>query len=124
MTDIVERVTFAEPTDVVWAALTTTELVSEWLMPTTDYAPLAGCRFTLRAPRMPGWDGVIHCEVLEIVDMTRLVWSWRGSNMGSATRVTFAIEPVGTGTLLTLEHTGFSGLGGFILARMHRGGWK
>jgi uncharacterized protein YndB with AHSA1/START domain len=123
MSDIVERVTFPESPEIVWLALTSRELLSEWLMPTSDYEPTVGVRFTLRAPKMPGWDGVIHGEVLEMIATTRLVWSWRGSNMRAATRVTFTLEPAGTGTALTLEHTGFAGLGGFILSRMHRGGW-
>jgi uncharacterized protein YndB with AHSA1/START domain len=123
MSDIVERVRYPEPIDVLWAALTSRELVSEWLMPTHDYLAVAGHRFTFRAPRMPGWDGVIQCEVLEIVPMTRLVWSWRGSNMRAATRVVFTLAPDGEGTWLTLEHTGWSGLGGFVLSRMHRSGW-
>ena len=123
MSKVVERVTFPEPPDIVWLALTSRELVSEWLMPTPDYEPIVGRRFSFRAPRMPGWDGVIHCEVLEVEAMQRLVWSWRGSNMRAATRVSFTLEPTGSATTLTLEHTGFTGLGGFILSRMHRGGW-
>lgn len=123
MSDIVERVRYPEPIDVVWAALTSRALVSEWLMPTRDYAAVVGHRFSFNAPRMPGWDGVIQCEVLEVTPTTRIVWSWRGSNMRAATRVTFTLAPDGDGTVLTLEHTGWSGLGGFILSRMHRGGW-
>jgi uncharacterized protein YndB with AHSA1/START domain len=123
MSDIVERVRYPEPIDVVWAALTSRALVSEWLMPTPDYAPVAGHRFELHAPRMPGWDGVIHCEVLEVTPGTRLVWSWRGSNMRATTRVAFTLARDGGGTMLTLEHTGWSGLGGCLLSRMHRSGW-
>lgn len=123
MSDIVEQVRYPEPIDIVWAALTSRELVSEWLMPTRDYATVVGHRFSFHAPRMPGWDGVIHCEVLEVLAPTRLAWSWRGSNMRAATRVTFTLEPDAAGTVLTLEHTGWAGLGGFVLSRMHRGGW-
>ena len=79
MSSVVERVTFPESPDIVWLALTSRELVSEWLMPTPDYEPIVGRRFSFRAPRMPGWDGVIHCEVLQVDAMQRLVWSWRGS---------------------------------------------
>ena len=117
MSDIVEQVRYPEPIDVVWAALTSRELVSEWLMPTRDYATVVGHRFSFHAPRMPGWDGVIHCEVLEVLAPTRLAWSWRGSNMRAATRVTFTLEPDAAGTVLTLEHTGWAGLGGFVLSR-------
>src|SRR6478736_6292698 len=104
MSDIVERVRYPESIDIVWAALTSRELVSEWLMPTRDYAAVAGHRFRFHAPRMPGWDGVIHCEVLEVTPTTQLVWSWRGSNMRAATRVAFTLASDGEGTVLTLEH--------------------
>ena len=46
-----------------------------------------------------------------------------GSNMRATTRVAFTLAADGAGTLLTLEHTGWSGIGGFVLSRMHRGGW-
>lgn len=124
MNDIIERVVLPEPPDLVWKALTSRELVSEWLMPTADYDPSVGHRFVFRAPKMPGWDGVINCVVLEVNAMSKLVWSWQGSNMRRPTRVSFVLEPSGTGTLLTLEHSGFEGVGGFILSRMHRSGWR
>ena len=123
MSDIVERVRYPESVDVVWAALTSRVLVSEWMMPTPDYSAVAGHRFELHAPRIPGWDGVIHCEVLEVTPSTRLVWSRRGSNMRAATRVSFTLAPDNEGTLLTLEHSGWSGLGGFLMSKMHRSGW-
>ncbi len=39
--------------------------------------------------------------------------------------VTYTLEPHGSGTRLTFLHTGFRGVGGFILAKLMMGpGWK
>ena len=122
MSEVRRVVTYPHPPAIVWHALTTRERIAEWLMP-NDFSPAVGTRFDLRARPMPGWDGVIHCEVLELDAPRRMVWSWRGSNMKAPTRVTFTLDAVGGATRLTLEHAGFRGLGGFLLGRMHGAGW-
>jgi hypothetical protein len=39
--------------------------------------------------------------------------------------VSYTLEPAGTGTRLKFEHTGFTGIGGFLLAKLMMGpGWK
>jgi uncharacterized protein YndB with AHSA1/START domain len=81
-----------QPPEKVWKALTTAKLIGDW-------------------------DGVVHCEVLEIVPHRRLVYSWKGgsdsnnsdSNYGSKldSVVTWTLQPEGRGTRLRLVHTGF-----------------
>jgi uncharacterized protein YndB with AHSA1/START domain len=61
----------------VWKTLTSGELISRWLMP-NDFEPVIGRRFTFRTKPMGGWDGVVHCEVLEMIPNERLVYSWKG----------------------------------------------
>jgi uncharacterized protein YndB with AHSA1/START domain len=99
--------------EAVWKALTSSELIGRWLMP-NDFAPVAGRRFTLRARPMGDWDGVVHCEVLEVVPVRRLVYSWKGgtssnTKYGAAldTMVTWTLTPVAQGTRLRLVHAGF-----------------
>lgn len=123
MKDIVHTVTYPQPVEAVWKALTTRELLSQWLME-NDFHPEVGRSFRLRARPMPGWDGVVDCKVLELVAQTRMVWSWQGTNMKRATYVTFELEPVAGGTRLTLRHAGFQGVGGLFLRLMHSSGWK
>src|SRR5690606_26754503 len=50
----------------VWRALTAPELLSEWLLPVLDLPLAAGAAFTFQAPPQPGWDGTVHCRLLEI----------------------------------------------------------
>jgi uncharacterized protein YndB with AHSA1/START domain len=109
----------------VWQALTDPAALGEWLMPVHGFAAVVGQRFELRAKPMPGWDGIVKCEVLEVDQPHRLAFSWQGSRMRHRTTVTWTLTPLpGGGTLLRLDHQGFSGIGGSILGLMHRSGWR
>jgi uncharacterized protein YndB with AHSA1/START domain len=124
--DITLETDLPHPPPVVWQALTDPAALSEWLMPVDDFAPVVGRRFRLRAKPMPGWDGVIEGKVIEVDEPNRLAYSWQGSRMRSTTTVRWTLTALtdGTGTRLRLDHQGFEGLGGAILAFMHSGGWK
>jgi uncharacterized protein YndB with AHSA1/START domain len=67
---------------------------------------------------MPGWNGVVDCEVLEVREASLLRYSWMGEAEDDVTEVTCRLEPHNGGTRLTFEHTGFSGVGGFVLSRI------
>ncbi len=90
----------------VWRALTDPELLARWLMP-TDFAPVLGQRFTFRTTPRPAqdFDGVVHCEVLELDPPRRLRWSWRSGTLD--TEVAWTLVPEGHGTRLCLNHSGF-----------------
>jgi uncharacterized protein YndB with AHSA1/START domain len=114
--DIVVEDVVPQPPEKVWKALTTAELIGQWLMP-NDFEPVVGKRFTFKTKPIGDWDGVVQCEVLEIVLHRRLVYSWKGgsdsndssSNYGSKldSVVTWTLQPEGRGTRLRLVHTGF-----------------
>src|SRR5262249_37620569 len=55
----------AHPPARVWRALTDPDLLARWLMP-NDFRPAAGHRFTFRTDPRPGFDGIVHCEVLTL----------------------------------------------------------
>jgi uncharacterized protein YndB with AHSA1/START domain len=122
-----ERV-FPQPPERVWRALTDPRALSQWLME-TDFAPVLGHRFTFRAKPQPGWDGVTYCEVTELDPPRRLAYTWRGgAGEGKPptldTVVRFTLAPEGTGTRLTLEQTGFSGLKSVLVSFMMKAGWQ
>jgi uncharacterized protein YndB with AHSA1/START domain len=114
--DIVVEDVVPQPPEKVWKALTTAELIGRWLMP-NDFELVVGKRFTFKTRPIGDWDGVVQCEVLEIVPHRRLVYSWKGgsdsnnsdSNYGSKldSVVTWTLQPEGRGTRLRLVHTGF-----------------
>ena len=111
--DIVVEGVLPHAPEVVWRALTTADLIGRWLMP-NDFAPVVGKSFTFRAKPMGSWDGVVHCEVLEVVPNRKLVYSWKGGSDENAkygskldTVVTWTLTPVAGGTKLRLVHAGF-----------------
>lgn len=102
----------AHPPARVWKAISRPEYLSEWLMPTADMAAEPGARFTffrdLGEHACKGWDGVVHCEMLEVVEGQRLSYRW--STTGSAaidTVLTMELVPEAGGTRLVIEQTGF-----------------
>lgn len=104
----------------VWAALTDSAALERWLMP-NDFAPHVGHRFKLQTKPGPGFDGTVHCEVLELDEPTRMVWSWRGGPID--TRVVFELQEVEGGTRVSLEHSGFEGPGGLMVSLILGPGW-
>jgi uncharacterized protein YndB with AHSA1/START domain len=113
--EIVIDTLFAHPPEKVWKTLTVSELIARWLkMPMTGFAPVKGNRFTYRTTPAGKWDGVIHCEVLEIVPNERLVYSWKGGhadNVGYGapldTVVAWTLAREGNGTRVRVVHSGF-----------------
>jgi uncharacterized protein YndB with AHSA1/START domain len=73
---------------------------------------------------MPGFDGIVHCEVLEVERNRRLVYSWDGGGSWGKTTLVWTLEPSGAGTRLQLEHRGFQGFRPFLLSLMMGSGWK
>lgn len=124
-----------DPPSKVWRALTDPDLLSQWLMPTNIRAEI-GHQFTFRTEPRPGWDGIVYCEIIEVIPHERLVYSWRGGSTRKEggqeldTTVTWNLLPTSQGgTRLLLEHSGFEpegfafkamsqGWGGKIAARM------
>ncbi|OLF16388.1 SRPBCC family protein [Actinophytocola xanthii] len=123
--DITVEVELPHPPDSVWLALTDPAALAEWMMPVRDFEPVVGRRFTVHAKPMPGWDGVVHCEVTAVDEPHTLAYTWRGSRMRATTEVVWTLtEPEPGRTHLLLRHSGFPGLGGAVMALMHRGGWR
>jgi uncharacterized protein YndB with AHSA1/START domain len=109
----------------VWRALTDPALMALWMMRPEGFEPVVGTRFKLVAKPEPGWRGFVECEVLEAREPSRLRYSWVGDEKRPPMEVTYSLEPHGSGTRLTFLHTGFAGVGGFILAKLMMGpGWK
>lgn len=127
---IVVEYHLSAPPSRVWRALTEPELLASWLMQ-NDIRPEVGHRFTMRAQPVPGWDGVVHCEVLEVETERRLQYSWRGGSdeiegYGGRldTVVTWTLEAApGGSTLLRLEHSGFTPANAFAFDNLGSG-WR
>lgn len=112
--DIVVDTDFPHAPQTIWRMLTTSELIGRWMMVPTGFEPVEGKRFTFQTTPAGAWDGVIHCQVLEVIPNARLVHSWKGGhdeNAGYGSRldtvITWTLAATETGTRLRLVHSGF-----------------
>lgn len=111
---IQREMSFPQPPQQVWQAITDSATLAEWMYP-NDFEPRVGHQFTFRVPPKPAvnFEGLtVHCEVLECDPPRgnaggRLVFSWTVGGPVVDTRVSFQLEPDGIGTRLVFEHTGF-----------------
>ena len=77
--DIVVEGVLPHSPAVVWMVLTRSDLIGRWLMP-NDFELRLGKKFTFRTKPMGDWDGIVHCEILEIEPERRLAYSWIGGS--------------------------------------------
>lgn len=111
------------PINNVWKALTDKDALSEWLMP-CDFEPRVGHKFQFKSKPSPLFDGIVHCEVLELRPQEFLSFSWTGGPLKN-TIVSFRLSPVGNRTQLDFEHQGFEGfLSSVLVRRILASGWK
>lgn len=119
---------FDQSSEVVWEYLTDPDLLALWLMP-NDFKLEVGHKFQFGTkPKFKlGFDGRIYCEVLEIQDFQKLVYSWKGglskSNPSLDSIVTWTLIPKNQGCILQLEHKGFAGFKNFIPFMIMNKGW-
>jgi uncharacterized protein YndB with AHSA1/START domain len=94
-----------EAPEKVWQALTTPEVVSEWLLP-TDLQPEIGKKFGFRDPAAK--DEPIECEILDVEPLRSIRFSWRDAEARRDwldSTVTFEIAATEAGgTHLTIVH--------------------
>jgi uncharacterized protein YndB with AHSA1/START domain len=83
--------------------------------------PGRAARGLLVAKPAPGWSGIVECEVLEAREPYLLRYSWAGDLGGDVTHVAYRLEQCADGTRFTYDHTGFTGLGGLLLAKLMLG---
>jgi uncharacterized protein YndB with AHSA1/START domain len=120
---------FPHPAETLWAYLTNSELLAEWLME-TDFKPVIGHKFQFRtkAKVNVGFDGNIFCQVLEVTPFRKLSYSWRGGpGNGRITLdsvVTWTLSEQEGGTELLLQHSGFTGLRNALPYLIMNKGWS
>jgi uncharacterized protein YndB with AHSA1/START domain len=115
----------AQPPEQVWHALTDPDLLARWLMP-NDFRPAVGHQFTFRAEPVPqyGFDGIVHCQVLDLDPPRLLRFSWRGGQLDTV--VSWRLMPEGAGTRLMITHDGFDDgdTGQRMTMGILGGGWR
>lgn len=115
--------------EVVWEYLTNSELMELWLMK-NDFQPIVGHDFQFRTNPLPNlnFDGIVHCKVLEIVPLKKLVYSWKGGpGNGEITMdsiVEWTLTEKDNGTDLNLIHHGFKAFDTLPIFAAMDAGWK
>jgi uncharacterized protein YndB with AHSA1/START domain len=125
VTDIVNEIVLPHPIEAVWRALTDSDALAAWLMP-NDFEPRLGHRFTFRTePYPPLFNGIVHCEVVELDAPRRLAYTWSGGPLVD-TVMRYTLSEEGAGTRLVGVHSGFDdGIPEVALAKqMMSGGWE
>ncbi len=120
---------FPHSPDKLWRALTTAELMAQWLMP-NDFRPEVGHAFTFRSRPVAqtGFSGEIACTVLELdpPQVLRISWADAADPDAVPTQVSWTLRAEGRGTRLFLEHSGFDPDDPTqqLARRFMNGGWR
>ncbi|WP_432890647.1 SRPBCC family protein [Kribbella sp. CA-245084] len=107
----------------VWQAMTDPDLIPYWTSTgqggrAVGFEPVVGNRFQFVAKPVPGWRGIVDCEVLEVREQELLRYTWVGSEGETPSYVTYLLEPTPDGTRFTYHHTGFVGVSGFAMSKL------
>ncbi len=115
---------YPHPPGQVWRALTDPDLIPRWTATgaggrAEGFTPAVGTKFRFIAKPKPGWNGIVDCEVLEVEEPSLLRYSWAGGDGGGdVTEVVYRLQPHAGGTRFTYQHTGFTGVGGAVMAKL------
>ncbi len=123
-TNIHREIVIDAPIEMVWSAITTRQYLGEWYMRTSDFEPVVGNTFVFEDEPQGKWDGKVHGEVMHVESPKRLVYSFWGNQMSYKTIVEWSLDQVGGKTRVRVDHTGFEGLGGFVMRNIIAFGWR
>ena len=127
MPQVARTLEIAAPPSAVWVWFTTPENLRRWLAPDLDIDLREGGAYRLLGPDERTW---ISGTVLELVPEGRLVLSWLEEDAGwlHPGRLVIELTAVRAGTLVTLVHDGFAGIGKLgwqgVMEAYERGGDK
>jgi len=140
------------PHEQVWQAITDQRILGSWFMP-NDLVPKLGQEFTFHMKPQRGWDGITHCQIIELEPGKRIAFTYRGAATGEKalacanihsrnadkvgkniftkldTVLSFTLTPEYTcggveQTNLVMEHTGFKGFKLMIVSFIMGYGWS
>ena len=94
---------YPHPPERVWRAITDRRALAAWLMD-NDFEPRLGHKFQFFAQSLPGLQPKINCQVIELDQPKRLVYTWQDALMSQPSLVIWTLNPIDGGTQLKLEH--------------------
>lgn len=112
--DIVVDEVFPHAAETIWKTLTSGDMIARFLMKPTGFEPVVGNRFTFQTNPAGEWDGIIHCQVTDVVPNERFAYTWKGGHPANPgygslldTVVTWSLSEAVGGTRVRLVHSGF-----------------
>ena len=128
MADIRRTVDFEAPIDRVWAYLTDSDKIAQWMMP-NNFLPIDGRAFTMDCPPGIGSGAPVKCVITALEApadrRARLAYSWEIDKPPLTTLLTIDLVERDGVTRLDLVHSGWEPLGpddGYVRDR-HEMGW-
>ena len=97
------NVFYPYPVEKVWQALTDCRILNIWMM-NNDFEPRVGHKFKFENHSLSGIKTTIHCEVVELDRLKRLVYTWQDKITNEPTLVIWTLTGVEDGTQLQLKH--------------------
>lgn len=101
------EVFYPYPPERVWQVLTDRRALTAWMME-NDFEPKLGHKFQFYSQPLPGLKTTIQCEVVELEEPTRLVYTWQESPTAEPSLVIWTLTTVAGGTQLRLKHYQYS----------------
>lgn len=94
------------PVTKVWAALTEADLMEKWYFKLEEFKAETGFKFSFPGVGNTGNSFTHLCEVLEVISMKKLQYSWQYEDYVGYSVVTFELTDLGEQTHLKLTHEG------------------
>jgi uncharacterized protein YndB with AHSA1/START domain len=101
--DVKLDVFYPYPPERVWNAITDRRALADWMME-NDFEPHLGHKFRFRSAPLPGVEVAIQCEIIELDEPHRLVYTWQDSPSHEPSLVVWTLTAVEGGTRLQLKH--------------------
>ncbi|GEO07682.1 SRPBCC family protein [Segetibacter aerophilus] len=102
---VVIEYTYNASIDKVWTAITDKDQMKHWYFELEEFKPIVGFEFSFKGGKDERT--YLHlCKVVEVVEGSKLVYSWQYEGYVGRSLVTFKLSPEDTRTRLTLTHEG------------------
>lgn len=110
MPQVVRSIEIKAPPSAVWRWMASQELLRRWISPNLEIDLRVGGAYRLLGLDERTW---ISGTVLEVVPEGSLILSWleEGGDWVHPARLLITLAPTAAGTLVTLIHDGFAGIG-------------
>jgi uncharacterized protein YndB with AHSA1/START domain len=112
---------YSHSVEKLWQALTDPDLVPLWTSTGRGGRPEGfvaevGNHFRFVGKPVPGWNGIVDCEVVAVEPPVMLRHTWKGDET-EPSMVTWRIERTASGCRLAYDHTGFHGIDGIVMSK-------